>query len=324
MTSTLHYEHKFNSANSALIVNNQFNNQTELTEEAIKRASEGVDFARDRISNEMIQQTLSSQEALLEGGKERKISGYIRRMVMRIIINTLFRVKVEYSERIPNTPVLIAANHLNHIDPFLLLSELPAKPYFHILGDARTLYNNNWKRILLRFAKGVIPLERMWKEEIAVVAAAKSGCEDLEELAADIEKYVPKGNSIESMRKLDRIVQGIFNRGDSILLFPEGKLGSVEGQVLPLKRGAAIYALRSGVPILPIALIGTKDLFFRKELIVRIGEPLFFTKCNRLKAQQIQIVVDELQVAIQNLLPTDYSEPVGKKPLRKFLNHLFW
>ncbi|BAZ37329.1 putative acyltransferase [Calothrix sp. NIES-4101] len=321
MNSTLHYNQ---TVKPALLINNQVNNQCELTAEAIQRAREGVDFAGDRISNQIIEQVLSSQQALAEGGKERKISGTIRRMVMRIIINTLFRVKVENSDRIPNTPVLIAANHLNHIDPFLLLSELPAKPYFHILGDARTLYNNKWKRILLHFAKGVIPLERMWKEEIAVMAAAKAGREDLTELAADIEKYVPKGNSIESMRRLDRIVQGIFNRGDSVLIFPEGKLGNVEGQVLPLKRGAAIYALRSGVPILPIALIGTKDLFFRKELIVRIGEPLVFPQCNRLKAEQIQTVIDELQLAIQNLLPTDYSEPVGNKPLRNFLNHLFW
>jgi 1-acyl-sn-glycerol-3-phosphate acyltransferase len=317
MISTFQYKQ---TVKPTLIVNHQ----PELTAAAIKRAYEGVDFARDRTSNQMIQQTLLSQESLLEGSKERKISGHIRRIVMRIIINTLFRVKVEYSERIPNIPVLIAANHLNHIDPFLLLSELPAKPYFHILGDARTLYNNNWKRILLRFAKGVIPLERMWKEEIAVVAAAKTGREDLGELAADIEKYVPKGNSIESMRRLDRIVQGIFNRGDSVLLFPEGKLGAVEGQVLPLKRGAAIYALRSGVPILPIALVGTKDLFFRKELIVRIGEPLVFSQSKHPKSQEVQLVIDELQFAIENLLPKDYSEPVGKKLFRKFLNHLFW
>ncbi len=283
-----------------------------------------MDYARDRISNEMIEKTRSSYEAVLEGGQEQKISGQVRRAVMRVIINSLFRVRIEYGERIPSTAVLIAANHLNHIDPFLLLSELPAKPYFHILGDARTLYNSTWKRILLGFAKGVIPLERIWKEEIAVIAAAKAGREDLAGLAADIEEYVPKGNSIESMRRLDRIVQGIFNRDESVLLFPEGKLGSVEGQVLPLKRGAAIYALRSGVPILPIALVGTKDLFFRKELIVRIGEPLVFLQSKHPKSQEIQVVINELQAAIQDLLPKDYSEPVGKKLFRNFLNHLFW
>ncbi len=290
----------------------------QLTEETIQRAKEGVEYARDRISNQMIQDALSGD------GSEKKISGKIRRMVLRTLIHALFRVKVEFPERIPNHPVLFAANHLNHIDPFLLLSELPAQPYFHILGDARTLYNNKWKRLLLGFAKGVIPLERMWKEEIAVIEAFKAGREDLAELAANIEEYVPKGNSIESMRRLDRIVQAAFTRGESILLFPEGKLGSVEGQILPLKRGAAIYAIRSGVPILPIALIATKDLFFRKELTVRIGEPITFPQSNRPKSQQVQAVIDELQVAMQDLLPQDYSEPKGKKLFRNFLNHLFW
>jgi 1-acyl-sn-glycerol-3-phosphate acyltransferase len=289
-----------------------------LTEATIQRAKEGVEYARDSIANEMIEQALSGD------GSEKKISGKIRRMVLRTLIRTLFSVKVEFPERIPNSPVLFAANHLNHIDPFLLLSELPAQPYFHILGDARTLYNNKWKRLLLRFAKGVIPLERIWKEEIAVIEAFKAGRKDLGELAASIEEYVPKGNSIESMRRLDRIVQAAFTRGESILLFPEGKLGSDEGQVLPLKRGAAIYAIRSGVPIVPIALVGTKDLFFRKELTVRIGEPITFSQSNRPKSQQVQAVIDELQVAIQDLLPQDYSEPTGIKPFRDFLNHLFW
>jgi 1-acyl-sn-glycerol-3-phosphate acyltransferase len=289
-----------------------------LTEKTIQRAKEGVEYARDRSSNEMIQQALS------DDGSEKKISGKIRRMVLRTLIHGLFSIKIEFPERIPTGPVLFAANHLNHIDPFLLLSELPAQPYFHILGDGRTLYNNKWKRLLLRFAKGVIPLERIWKEEIAVIEAFKAGREDLAELAASIEEYVPKGNSIESMRRLDRTVQAAFTRGESILLFPEGKLGSVEGQVLPLKRGAAIYAIRSGVPIVPIALVGTKDLFFRKELTVRIGEPITFSQSNRPKSQQVQAVINELQAAMQDLLPQDYSEPTGKKLFRNFLNHLFW
>ncbi len=296
----------------------------ELTEATIKRAGEGVAYARCAKSNKMIEQALSSQENAINTGRENRISGKIRRAVLRGLIHTLFKVKVENPERIPNTPVLFAANHLNHIDPFLLLSELPAQPYFHILGDARTLYNSVWKRLLLHFAKGVIPLDRLWKEEIAVIEAAKNGCEDLAALAADIEKYVPKGNSIESMRRLDRIVCGIFARNESIMLFPEGKLGAVEGQLLPLKRGAVIYALRSGVPIVPIALIGTKDLFFRKQLTIRIGEPIILPQCTRPKSQQIQTVIDELQYNMQNLLPKNYQEPKGAKLFRNFLNHLFW
>jgi 1-acyl-sn-glycerol-3-phosphate acyltransferase len=296
-----------------------------LTQETIQRAREGLAYARDRYTNEMSQKALLSAEALAEGGSEQKVSGEVRRNVLRTIIHSLFTIKVEFAERIPKTPALVAANHLNHIDPFLILSELPACPYHHILGDARTLYNNWWKRLFLHLAKGVIPLERIWKEEIAVIESAASGREDLAELASAIEQYVPQGNSIETLRRLDRIVQGIFARGDGIVLFPEGRLGSLEGQLeLPLKRGSAIYALRSGVPILPVALIGTQDLYLKKELIIRFGEPLTFQKSSRLKPKQVQAVLNELQAALMALLPKDHREPEGVKPFRHFLNRMFW
>ena len=296
-----------------------------LTKETIQRAREGVAYARNAHANEAIAEALLSAEVLAETGSQQKISGEVRRKVLRTVIHILFEIKVEFPERIPQTPALVAANHLNHIDPFLLLSELPANPFYHILGDARTLYNNWWKRLFLRLAKGVIPLERIWKEEIAVISGAKAGREDLGQLADDIQQYVPQGNSIETLRRLDRIVQGIFARGDGIILFPEGRLGSAEGNLqLPLKRGAAIYALRSGVPIVPVALIGTQDLYFRKKLTVRFGEPLIFTQSNRPKPKEIQAVLDELQAALCALLPNDYHEPEEPKRLRHFLNRMFW
>ncbi len=295
-----------------------------LTKETIQRAREGLAYARDRHAKEIIDEALLSAQTCAEGGCEYKISGEVRRRVLRTLIHTLFRVKVEFSERIPTTPALVAANHLNHIDPFLLLSELPARPYYYILGDARTLYNKWWKRQFLHLAKGMIPIQRIWKEEIAVIEGVKAGREDLAELAAAIEQYVPNGKSIETMRRLDRIVQGIFARGDGIMLFPEGRLGNVEGQLHFLKRGAAIYALRAGVPIVPIALIGTQNLYFRKELTLRFGEPLIFPQSNRPKPHQVQAVLDELQAALMSLLPKDYREPDEPKPLRYFLNHLFW
>jgi 1-acyl-sn-glycerol-3-phosphate acyltransferase len=296
-----------------------------LTPETIQRAKEGVAYARDRHTNAMIRQALLSQEAVAEGGSERKINAEIRRKVLRTLIHALFRVKVEFPECIPTTAALVAANHLNHIDPFLLLSELPERPYYYILGDARTLYNRWWKRLFLGLAKGVIPIERLWKEEIAVVQAAKKGRKDLAKLAADIEKYVPQGNSIETLRRIDRIVQDIFRRGEGIILFPEGRLGNVEGQLsASLKRGAAIYALRSGVPILPVALIGTQDLYLGKELTVRFGKPLVFPQQNRPKAQLVQEVTEQLQAALSELLPKNYQQPEQIKFLHNFLNRMFW
>lgn len=298
---------------------------TPLTPETIQRAKEGLDAARFLNTTRLVREALLSAEAINDSRPTQTISGEQRRFVLRSLIHALFRVRVEYPERIPTAPALLAPNHLNHIDPFLLLSEVPAHPYYYILADARTLYNKWWKRQFLRLAQGVIPLKRLWKEEVAVIEAAKRGVSELAYLATAIEHDVPDSSSIETLRQIDRVVQSIFTRGEGILLFPEGGLGTVEGQLrLPLKRGAVIYALRAGVPIVPVGIIGTQDLYFRKELTIRFGQPLIFPQSKRPKPHEVQTALDALQAALIELLPKNYYEPNEPKLLRYFLNHLFW
>lgn len=295
-----------------------------LLPETIARAREGLAAAKDADARRSVRDALEGTGAGARGVFEPKISGEERRRVLRTIIRTLFRLKVEYLERIPNTPAILAPNHLSHIDPFLILSEIPAQPFYHILGDARTLFNKWWKRQVLRLAGGVIPLDRWWKEELAVINGV-GGPEDLAELAAAIARDVPDGTKIEKLRQIDRIVQAIFARRDGIILFPEGRLGNAEGQIhLPLKRGAAIYALRAGVPIVPVGIIGTKDLYFRKELTLRFGYPLTFPQSHRPKPSEVQAVLDELQASLMALLPKNYTEPDEIKLGRNFLNRMLW
>ncbi|MGK7878220.1 MAG: lysophospholipid acyltransferase family protein [Xenococcaceae cyanobacterium] len=294
-----------------------------LTPATVKRAKEGLAAARDRAVTHSIQEALNQIRGIAEGHSECRISGAVRAIVMRSLIHALFRVRVEYLERIPKGPAMLASNHLNHIDPFLLLSEVPTSPYYYILGDARTLYNKWWKRQILRLSGDVIPLERLWKEELAVIEGAKAGRKELVDLAAAIEQDVSSGGDIQTLRQINRAVQVILARGDGIILFPEGRLGTTEGQLqLPLKRGTAIYALRTGVPIVPVALIGTQNLYLWKELTIRFGEPLRFPRSNRPKRQEVYKVLEALQNSLSALLPEDYREPEEPKPLRYFLNHM--
>ncbi|MFW9264512.1 lysophospholipid acyltransferase family protein [Nostoc sp. CALU 546] len=296
-----------------------------MTAAAIKRVKEGVAAASDRAVRQIIEKTLNHLEAINQGHSEPKASSGLRRFVMRSLIHSFFKVRVEHLERIPQQAAILAVNHLHHIDPLLLLGELPTQPYYYILGDARTLYNKCWKRFILDFAGGVIPLERVWKEEIAVMEAAKAGKQDLVELAAAIKQTVPTGEDIHTLRQIDRIILAILTRGDGMILFPEGRLGTTEAQLhLPLKRGTVIYALRAGVPIIPVALIGTHDLYLGKELTIRVGEPLHFAQTTRPKRQEVDLALEKLQNAMLALLPTDYQEPTGLKLLRYFLNHILW
>lgn len=296
-----------------------------LTPEALGRVKEGVEIARSPIVRQFIQQDLEELSAIAEGTADHRVSGWFRRWVMRRFIKTFFRVRVENPGNIPTEPNVITANHLSHLDPFLILAFVPPYPYYYILGDARTLYNKRWKRWLVGWAGGVIPLERWWKEEIAVMALAETGRDDLQALATEIQEDVPNGSSIQQMRQIDQAVQALLGRGDGIMLFPEGRLGYQEGHMhWPLKRGTVIYAMRSGVPITPVAIIGTQDLYWRKRLTLRFGPPLHLPHQHRPKRPDIDAALAQLEQAFKDLLPQDYQEPSGPKLFRNWLNHLFW
>jgi len=296
----------------------------ELTSAVLQRVREGVDAARHPHVQAQTQTALAAIAAIAEGQPDTRVSGEFRRWLMRRFIRTLFRVRVENPEQIPQQPVVLVANHLSHLDPFLILASVPHRPYYYILGDARTLYNKRWKRWIVGNAGGVIPLERWWKEEVAVMEQAQGDRPDLKSLAHVIEHEVPNGSSIQQLRQIDRAIQSILKRGDGILLFPEGRLGQREGHLhLPLKRGTVIYAMRSGVPIVPVAITGTQNLFLRKILTLRFGQPIPFETQPRPKRKAIDQALLQLEQALTELLPT-YQEPSGFKPFSNWLNRLFW
>lgn len=296
-----------------------------LTDATISRVQEGLAAARSPQVIAMIDQALNRAEAVGLGQPFPYWSSSFRRFVIRCLIRILFKIKVENLDILPNKPTILAANHLSHIDPFLLLSEIPSHPYYYILGDARSLYNKAWKRYLLKKAGGTIPIQRIWKEELAVIQAAKAGRISLKTLADDIEQDISTGTSVQALRRLDRIVQGLLQQQYGLIIFPEGRLGSQEGKLcLPLKRGTMIYALRSGIPIVPVGIIGTNNLYFRKELTIRFGHPLIFPQTHRPKPQEIRTASEALQQAMVDLLPPDYREPDEMKLLSHFLNHMLW
>jgi 1-acyl-sn-glycerol-3-phosphate acyltransferase len=54
----------------------------------------------------------------------------------------------------------------------------------------------------------------------------------------------------------------------------EGRIGALESALLPLNDGPAYFALRSRVPVVPIAINGTSWLRFGGRVRVRVGEPI--------------------------------------------------
>ncbi len=85
---------------------------------------------------------------------------------------------------------------------------------------------------------------------------------------------VPYKPSKSDLREATRRVDAVFKAGGRLVIFGEGRIHAREGELLPLAEGAVFFAMRSGVPIVPVALGGTSWLAFGRTVRVRIGEPL--------------------------------------------------
>ena len=58
--------------------------------------------------------------------------------------------------------------------------------------------------------------------------------------------------------------------GRSVVVFPE-ETRTRDGQLLPFKKGAALLAIRSGLPILPVGLAGSRRILPRESLTMAPG-----------------------------------------------------
>jgi 1-acyl-sn-glycerol-3-phosphate acyltransferase len=99
---------------------------------------------------------------------------------------------------------------------------------------------------------------------------------------------------------------------------PEAAYGPTEGQLqATFKKGFAHFAVRSGTPVVPVAISGTKDLWLGKTIRIRIGEPI------EIAGRNSDSVHEQARQRLQELLP-EYVEPSGPKPLRRFLTRLLY
>jgi 1-acyl-sn-glycerol-3-phosphate acyltransferase len=115
---------------------------------------------------------------------------------------------------------------------------------------------------------------------------------------------------------LFRHVDRCLEVGGAVAIFPEGSYGPAEGELMPFKKGFAHFAIKAKVPVVPVAMSGTKDLWFGKRIRVVIGEPI----------QTAGYDSDSLTaVAFQKVtsLMPQYAAQPGPRWLRKQLTNLF-
>jgi 1-acyl-sn-glycerol-3-phosphate acyltransferase len=155
------------------------------------------------------------------------------------------QVTVEGLEKLtPGASYVFASNHLSYMDTPVILANIPA--------DFRFMAKDGLFKIPLLGTHlgqaGHIP--------------------------------VPRHDPRAAVKTMTLAADTIRARNISILIFPEGGR-SHDGVLQPFKDGAAYIAIKAGVPVVPLAISGTREVlamhsatFHRGNVTLRIGDPI--------------------------------------------------
>ncbi len=101
---------------------------------------------------------------------------------------------------------------------------------------------------------GWLELDLKWvmKQELRKVPGIGIGCEKAGHIFIDRRNPRLANDAIAAAR--DRLGEGI-----GILIFPEGTR-SEDGKLMPFKKGAFRLAIEQSLPVLPVTLLGTRDI----------------------------------------------------------------
>ena len=196
------------------------------------------------------------------------------------------RLHVDGLDSLPLTgPVVIAANHLNDGDPVILTAVIPRRIVFMAKAE---LFDTPVFGTIAR-AFGAIPVRRN---------------------QADLSALRRAGD--------------VLSRGLALVIFPEGRSTTSDARLAEAWPGAAIVALRSGAPVLPIAITGSQRLqwpsvlrriFRREDVTVMIGAPFWLPAPERINAQSAAEGTRMIMQRIAALLPIEYRGYYGSEPL---------
>ena len=128
--------------------------------------------------------------------------------------------------------------------------------------------------------------------------------------------YIPVDKCERSGPRLYRHVDSCLQRGGIVALYPEGHYGATEGRVDDFKEGFAHFAIKNGVPLIPVGISGSKDLWLRKKILVFIEEAIYP------EGYDVESRVSEGRARLQALLP-EYRDPRGPRLFQNWLTNLF-
>ncbi len=187
------------------------------------------------------------QEGLTWLGRppESRADSFVRavNVMARLTLFRIFGFKVEATGRelLPEAGgyLVVAAIHRGWMDPFLILNALPLEPRAWFLGSGPSAFSARWRELLLHRLGGMLPV---WRGGVGVdqhVASARA----------------------------------VLANGGIFVLVPEGGVAGPPDRLATFRHGAALIALRTAAPIVPVALAGADELYLGKRLASRILAP---------------------------------------------------
>ena len=208
------------------------------------------------------------------------------RLVSWALIRAYIRPRLVGRERLPPGPAIYCFNHMNWSDPFILMAILPFRPRLYFFGPKEDDMAVGGRNRLMAWTRSSVP-------------------------------YRPgKNDLLEATRR----VRAVLASGGVLGIAGEGRIHASERELLPLEEGPAYFALRSGVPLVPIAIRGTSWLRLGRLVTVTVGEPLVGS------GRPTREAVDELTArcwSSLHALVVDHAELAEPGPVGRWVTEVF-
>jgi len=213
--------------------------------------------------------------------------GYIiMKKLLAPLVHWLWIHSVEGLENIPKEgPVIVAANHCSHFDSFCFIAASPRK--VHYLAAEKLYKNPIWRFIL------------------------------------NLTSQIRVDRDVKDKTDLRHVVHSALDQGRMIGVYPEGTR-SRDGKIQKAYTGAAQFALRKKVPIVPVGITGTYDILpakggfpkFKKIAKLKIGKPMHFKEFHDIEntKDHHEFVTELVMLEIANLSGQEYPHRSGIKP----------
>ena len=151
-----------------------------------------------------------------------------------------FTVRTSGREHIPKGGyLLVAAAHRGWMDPFVVMHALPIEPRAWFLGSAPSTFTSRSRERLVHRLGGLLPV---WRGGVKI------------------------DQHVESAR-------AVVGNGGVFVQMPEGTVSGPAGTTGPFRIGWAVIALRTGAPIVPMAIAGTEELYVGRRMASRVLAP---------------------------------------------------